>query len=147
MRCWISARQLRFRSRSSRSCCEYVTTAVMAKRMATTTVKRLRRRTFSVSFSMRFSICRELASVHRLPAGGLEEHLLQTLHAPLGMIDGDVRRRERGEQRRRIALLHGDPHFVVLGVRGEAALLRAGHVARRVADAQLHLAARGDQLV
>src|SRR5437667_9000491 len=104
--------------------------ALMAKRIATTTVKRLRRRTLSVSFSMsgitgvEFILRREAPgdlvptcadgrqflalrarinfSIHRLATRRFEEHLLEALHASLCVIDGHVRRRERGDERRRI---------------------------------------------
>src|SRR5438067_13087562 len=117
----------------------------MAKRIATTTVKRLRRRTLSVSFSMsgitgvEFILRREAPedlaptcadrrqipalrarlnfSIHRLAARRLQKHLFEALYALLCVIDGDVCRGERGEQRRRILLFDVHPQPVILGMR------------------------------
>src|SRR4051812_2022720 len=113
----------------------------MAKRMATTTVNRCRRRSLSVSFSMSGSMGRSLSfrSVDRLAAGRLEKHLLEALHTPLCMEDGHVRRGQRGDERRRVLFLDRDPDAIAVRGWRQAALAQHLGGARGVVDAQLHL--------
>src|SRR5436309_1978875 len=110
----MSARQLRLaRSRICRYC-EYVTTARMANRIPITTANLRRRMILRVSFWMRGSMMyswsvargpwsaafafvrttnrepRTTPSIHGLSSRRLQEHLLQRLHPPMGVEDGDA---------------------------------------------------------